>query len=113
MREVISSENAPKAIGPYSQAIKANGFVFVSGQIAIDPANSQVIEGDVRVQTKRVLTNMAAILSSAGTDMSRVVKTTVFLSQMSDFSAMNEVYVSFFKHDPPARSTVEVSQLPR
>jgi 2-iminobutanoate/2-iminopropanoate deaminase len=113
MREVISTDQAPKAIGPYSQAIKAGGFVFVAGQIAVDPASSQLVEGDVRVQTEQVLKNMSAILAAAGTSLERSVKTTVYLKNMADFAAMNEVYSQFFTVNPPARSTVEVSQLPR
>jgi 2-iminobutanoate/2-iminopropanoate deaminase len=113
MREVISTEFAPKAIGPYSQAIKAGAFVFVSGQIAFDPSTGEIVEGDVRVQTQRVLNNISAVLASAGTDMSKVVKTTVFLKNMSDFPVMNEVYAQFWTKNFPARSTVEVAQLPR
>ncbi len=113
MKEVVSTNDAPKAIGPYSQAIKANGFVFVSGQVAIDPATGGVLEGDVRVQTERVLKNLTAILSAAGSSLDRALKTTVFLQNMSDFAAMNEVYAKFFTGQQPARSTVEVAQLPR
>jgi len=113
MKEVISTKDAPQAIGPYSQAIKANGFVFVSGQVAIDPATGNVVEGDVRVQTERVMQNLRAILAAAGSSMERAVKTTVFLQNMSDFSAMNEVYAKFFTGQQPARATVEVAQLPR
>ncbi|MGE0407539.1 MAG: RidA family protein [Candidatus Korobacteraceae bacterium] len=113
MREVISTDQAPKAIGPYSQAIKAGGFVFVAGQIAVDPASSQLVQGDVRVQTEQVLKNMSAILAAAGTNLEKSVKTTVYLKNMADFAAMNEVYSQFFTVNPPARSTVEVSQLPR
>jgi 2-iminobutanoate/2-iminopropanoate deaminase len=113
MREVIAAAGAPKAIGPYSQAVKAGSFIFVSGQIALDPDTSRIIDGDVRSQTTRVLANISAILASAGTDISKVVKTTVFLTDMDDFSAMNESYAAFWKKDPPARSTVEVSRLPR
>jgi len=113
MKEVISTKDAPQAIGPYSQAIKANGFVFVSGQVAIDPATGNVVEGDVRVQTERVMQNLRAILAAAGSSMERAVKTTVFLQNMSDFSAMNEVHAKFFTGQQPARATVEVAQLPR
>jgi 2-iminobutanoate/2-iminopropanoate deaminase len=113
MREVISTKNAPQAIGPYSQAIKANGFVFVSGQIAIDPSTQQVITGDVAAQTERVLSNLSAILDGAGSSLSKVVRSTVFLKNMDDFAAMNVVYGKFFSAAPPARSTVEVSRLPR
>jgi 2-iminobutanoate/2-iminopropanoate deaminase len=113
MRKVISTADAPKAIGPYSQAIRANGFVFVSGQVAIDPANQQVITGDIAAQTDRVLTNLSAILEVAGSSLARVVRSTVFLKNMSDFTAMNEVYGKYFISQPPARSTVEVSRLPK
>jgi len=113
MRNVISTPNAPKAIGPYSQAIRARGLVFISGQVAIDPATQQVIEGDVATQTERVIKNILAILSSAESSLDQVVRTTVFLKNMNDFAAMNEVYGKFFNAAPPARSTVEVSRLPK
>ena len=113
MREVIATDDGPKAIGPYSQAIKANGFVFVSGQVALDPATQQIIPGDVGVQTDCVLQNLAGILKAAGTSLERAVKTTVFLKNMSDFAAMNEVYGRYFTQAPPARSTVEVARLPK
>jgi 2-iminobutanoate/2-iminopropanoate deaminase len=113
MRDVVATKDAPQAIGPYSQAIKANGFVFVSGQIAFDPATSQIIQGDVAAQTERVLKNLKAILKAAGSGLERVVRTTVFLKNMGDFAAMNEVYGRFWKSAPPARSTVEVARLPR
>jgi 2-iminobutanoate/2-iminopropanoate deaminase len=113
MREVIASNDGPKAIGPYSQAVKANGFVFVSGQIPIDPATQQLIEGDVAAQTERVLTNLSAILNAAGSSLQNVVKAGVFLKNMSDFAAMNEVYGRYFTQTPPARSTVEVARLPK
>jgi 2-iminobutanoate/2-iminopropanoate deaminase len=113
MRQVIATDNGPKAIGPYSQAIKANGFVFLSGQIALDPATQQLIEGDVAAQTERVLQNLTAILQAAGSSLGQVVKTTVFLKNMSDFAAMNEVYGRHFSAEPPARSTVEAARLPR
>lgn len=113
MRYAIDTTDAPKAIGPYSQAIKAGGFVFISGQIPIDPATQQVIEGDIAEQTERVLESLSNILEAAGSDMENAVKTTVFLKSMNDFTAMNEVYARFFKHDPPARATVEVSRLPK
>jgi len=113
MREVISTSGAPKAIGPYSQAIRANGFVFISGQVAIDPATQQVIDGDVAAQTDRVLKNLSAILEAAGGGLEKVVRSTVFLKNMGDFAAMNEVYGKYFKDDPPARSTVEVARLPK
>ena len=113
MRDVVATKDAPQAIGPYSQAIKANGFIFTSGQIAIDPATNQVIQGDVAAQTERVLKNLEAILKAAGSSLERVVRTTVFLKNMGDFAAMNEVYGRFWKSAPPARSTVEVARLPR
>jgi len=113
MREVISTKDAPQAIGPYSQAVRANGLVFVSGQVAIDPATQQVINGDVAAQTERVLKNIAAILRAADSGLENVVRTTVFLKNMGDFAAMNEVYGRYFNSAPPARSTVEVSRLPK
>ena len=113
MREVIATKDGPQAIGPYSQAIKANGFVFTAGQIALDPATMQLVTGGVAEQTDRVLTNLAAILKAAGTDLSMVVRCTVFLKNMSDFAAMNEVYGRYFTATPPARSTVEVARLPK
>lgn len=113
MRQVISTPDAPQAIGPYSQAISANGFVFVSGQIAIDPANGNIVAGGVAEQTERVMTNLKNILAAAGTSLDKVVKATVFLKNMSDFAAMNEVYGKFFTSAPPARATVEVARLPK
>jgi len=113
MREVISTKNAPQAIGPYSQAIKANGFIFCSGQVALDPINQQVIAGDVTAQTDRVLRNLSEILEAAGSGLGKVVKSTVFLKNMSDFPAMNAVYGKYFGSAPPARSTVEVARLPK
>jgi len=113
MREVIATNDGPKAIGPYSQAIKANGFVFVSGQVAFDPATQQIIEGDVSAQTDRVLQNLSAILKAAGSSLEKVVKSSVFLKNMADFAAMNEVYGRYFTQAPPARSTVEVARLPK
>ena len=113
MREVISTKDAPQAIGPYSQAIKANGFVFVSGQVAIDPATQQVVAGDVAAQTDRVLRNLSEILEAAETGLGKVVRSTVYLKNMSDFAAMNEVYGKYFSTAPPARSTVEVARLPK
>jgi len=113
MRDVISTGDGPQAIGPYSQAIRANGLVFVSGQVAIDPATQQVVEGDVGVKTDRVLKNLFAILKAAGSGLEKVVRSTVFLKNMNDFSAMNQVYGRYFSSAPPARSTVEVSRLPK
>jgi 2-iminobutanoate/2-iminopropanoate deaminase len=113
MRDVIATQDGPEAIGPYSQAIRTDGFVFVSGQVAIDPANQQVITGDVAAQTDRVIKNLSAILTAAGSGLKKVVRTTVFLKSMDDFAAMNEVYGRFFSVAPPARSTVEVARLPK
>jgi 2-iminobutanoate/2-iminopropanoate deaminase len=113
MREIISTKNAPQAIGPYSQAVKANGLVFVSGQVAIDPATQQVITGDVAAQTDRVLKNLSEILEAAESGLGKVVRSTVFLKNMSDFAAMNAVYGKYFSTAPPARSTVEVARLPK
>jgi 2-iminobutanoate/2-iminopropanoate deaminase len=113
MRDVISTPDAPKAIGPYSQAIRANGFVFVSGQVAIDPATQQVISGDISAQTERVMKNLSAILEAAGSNLTNVLRCTVFLKSMNDFAAMNAVYGKYFDSAPPARSTVEVSRLPK
>ena len=113
MREIIKTERAPAAIGPYSQAVRAGGFVFASGQIPLDPATGQFVEGGVREQTEQVLRNLAAVLEAAGTNLGRVVKTTVFLADMDDFAAMNEVYGRYFAEDPPARATVEAARLPR
>ncbi len=113
MREVISTKDAPQAIGPYSQAIKANGFVFTSGQIAIDPSTQQVVTGDADAQTERVLRNLSEILEAAGSGLGKVVRCTVFLKNMNDFAAMNQVYGKYFSSAPPARSTVEVARLPK
>jgi 2-iminobutanoate/2-iminopropanoate deaminase len=113
MRDVIATPDAPKAIGPYSQAVRANGLVFVSGQVAIDPATQQVVEGDVAAQTERVMKNLSAILAAAGSRLDLVLRCTVFLKSMNDFVAMNAVYGKYFSSAPPARSTVEVSRLPK
>jgi 2-iminobutanoate/2-iminopropanoate deaminase len=113
MRSVISTKDAPEAIGPYSQAIKANGFIFTSGQVAIDPATQQVIAGDISAQTDRVLRNLSEILEAAGSGLGKVVRCTVFLKNMNDFAAMNAVYGKYFGSAPPARSTVEVARLPK
>ena len=103
---------APRAIGPYSQAIRANGQVFCAGQTPIDPATGQLINGDISMQTRRVLQNLGAILDAAGTSLSKVVKTTVFITDMANFKAMNAVYAEFFPENPPARSTIAVAALP-
>jgi 2-iminobutanoate/2-iminopropanoate deaminase len=113
MRDIISTKEAPQAIGPYSQAVRANGFVFTSGQIAIEPATQQVIAGDVGAQTEQVLRNLSAVLEAAGSGLGKVVRSTVFLKNMADFAAMNEIYGKFFNVTPPARSTVEVARLPK
>lgn len=113
MRDVISTTEAPQAIGPYSQAIRAQGLIFSSGQVAIDPATQQVIAGDIGVQTDRVLKNLAAILNASGSSLQKVLRCTVFLKNMGDFAAMNEVYGRYFAAAPPARSTVEVARLPK
>ena len=112
-REIVKSESAPNAIGPYSQAIKANGFVFTSGQIALDPRSGQLVGQDVKTQTRRVLDNLKAVLEASGSSMDRVLRCTVFLKDMNDFGPMNEEYGSYFKELPPARTTVQVAKLPR
>jgi len=113
MREVVATNHAPQAIGPYSQAIKAAGLVFSSGQVAIDPATQQVITGDIAAQTDRVMKNLSGVLQAAGSSMEKVLRCTVFLKNMGDFAAMNEVYGRYFTKTPPARSTVEVARLPK
>ena len=113
MREIVSTEHGPKAIGPYSQAVKANGFVFISGQIALVPATGQLVEGGIAEQTERVLENLRGILEAAGSSMHKAVRAGVFLKDMNDFAAMNEVYTRYFPTAAPARSTVEVARLPR
>jgi 2-iminobutanoate/2-iminopropanoate deaminase len=113
MKDRVQTDSAPKAIGPYSQAIKANGLVFASGQIPLDPATMQIVEGSIREQTERVMNNLSAVLQAAGSSLDRVVKTTVFLVDLADFADMNETYGRFFGEAPPARSTVQVSRLPR
>jgi len=113
VKQIIRTEHAPQAIGPYSQAVKVNGFVFASGQIPIDPATGQFVEGGIVEQTEQVLKNVAAVLQAAGSSLDRVVKTTVFLADMGEFVAMNEVYGRHFGENPPARATVEAARLPR
>lgn len=113
MKEAIATDHGPKAIGPYSQAIRANGLVFVSGQIALDPRTQQLLDGNISAQTERVLENLKGIIEAAGSSLDHVVRTTVFLADMSDFAAMNEVYARYFHAHPPARSTVQAARLPR
>jgi 2-iminobutanoate/2-iminopropanoate deaminase len=113
VKEIIQTERAPHAIGPYSQAIKANGLVFASGQIPTDPQTGQFVPGGIKEQTEQALKNLAAVLEAAGSSLNRIVKTTVFLADMNEFSAMNEIYGKFFSENPPARATVEAARLPR
>jgi 2-iminobutanoate/2-iminopropanoate deaminase len=111
--ESIQTDRAPQAIGPYSQAIKANGFIFASGQIPLDPATMQIVEGGIEEQTARVLDNLKAVLEDAGSSLDRVVKTTVYLADMNEFRVMNEIYARYFGATKPARATVQVARLPR
>ena len=113
MKEIVLTDRGPKPIGPYSQAVKANGFLFASGQIALDPQTNEFIGGDIRQQTERVIANIKGVVEASGSNLGHVVKTTVFLKDMSDFSAMNEVYAKFFSVAPPARSTVQAARLPK
>jgi 2-iminobutanoate/2-iminopropanoate deaminase len=113
MKEIISTDKGPKAIGPYSQAVKANGFIFTAGQIALDPASGQLVSGDIALQTARVLDNLKAIVEAGGSSLDQTVKATVYLKDMNDFVAMNEVYARYFPQNPPVRSTVEAARLPR
>jgi 2-iminobutanoate/2-iminopropanoate deaminase len=113
MRQTISTEHAPRAIGPYSQAVVYGGLAYLSGQIALDPASNKVIEGGITAQTERVLTNIKAVLEAAGASLDSVLKTTVFLKDMEDFVPMNQVYERYFAKNPPARSTVQAAKLPR
>ena len=112
-RKIIKTSDAPQAIGPYSQAVEAGGFVFVSGQIPLDPKTGNVLQGDIKMQTKLVMDNAKAVLAAAGCSMSRVVKATIYLKSMADFALVNEVYGGYFPADPPARATIEVSRLPK
>lgn len=112
-KEIVKTAAAPGAIGPYSQAVKAGGMVFLSGQIALDPKSGELVAGDIQAQTRQVLGNLKAVLAAAGSSLERVVKTTVFLTSMDDFPKMNAVYGEFFSANPPARATVEVCRLPR
>ncbi len=113
MRETVSTDNAPKAIGPYSQAVIYNGIAYLSGQIPLNPANNQLLEGDIAAQTERVLENLKAVLEACGASLGSVLKTTVFLKDMGEFPKMNEVYGRYFGANPPARSTVQAARLPR
>jgi 2-iminobutanoate/2-iminopropanoate deaminase len=113
VREIIKTENAPAAIGPYSQAVRAGGFIFASGQVPIDPKTGVFVEGGIVEQTRQVLNNLKSLLEAAGASLDAVVKTTVFLADMDDFSAMNEVYGQYFSENPPARATVQAARLPR
>ncbi len=113
MKNVIATDAAPKAIGPYSQAVVSNGLAFLSGQIALDPATGQIVTGDIAVQTERVFENLKAVLAASGSSFEQVLKTTVFLKDIGEFAKMNEVYARYFPQQPPARSTVEVARLPR
>ena len=113
MKTIISTERAPKAIGPYSQAVVSNGWAFLSGQIPLDPATNQIITGDIAAQTERVLENLKSVLEAAGSSLDRVVKTTVYLKDMGEFAKMNEVYGRYFASNAPARATVEAARLPR
>ena len=113
MRQAVTTASAPKAIGPYSQAVKAGNLLFVSGQIPIDPATGELLQGDVALQTHRVIQNLSEILKAAGSSLDAVVRTTVYLADMNEFAAMNEVYGSYFNAPAPARATVQVARLPR
>jgi 2-iminobutanoate/2-iminopropanoate deaminase len=113
MKKIISTSEAPGAIGPYSQAVRSGRFLFCSGQIPLDPKSGQLVQGDIAAQTRRVLDNIAAILRAEGLTFDHVIKTTIFLTDLGDFQTVNEIYGSYFKQDPPARSTVQVSALPK
>jgi 2-iminobutanoate/2-iminopropanoate deaminase len=113
LKDLIVTDAGPKAIGPYSQAVKANGFIFVSGQIALDPRTQELVSGGIVEQTERVLENLSGILRAAGSSLEKVVRTTVFLADMGEFASMNQVYARYFKQDFPARSTVQAARLPR
>ncbi len=113
MKEAVHTDRAPNPIGPYSQGIRANGFIFLAGQVALDPKSGELISGDVRQQTERTLENLKGVLEAAGANLNHVVKVTIFLKNMSDFAGMNEIYARYFPKVPPARSTVEAARLPK
>jgi len=113
MKDVVLTDKGPKPIGPYSQAVKSNGFLFASGQVALDPRNNEFLGGDIRQQTERAMENIKAVVEAAGSNLHHIVKTTVFLKDMNDFAAMNEAYGKYFTAAPPARSTVQVARLPK
>jgi 2-iminobutanoate/2-iminopropanoate deaminase len=113
MKQIVATAQAPKAIGPYSQVVTWNGLAFLSGQIPLDPATGQIVEGDIAIQTERVLENLKAVLEACGSTLAQVLKTTVYLKDMGEFPRMNEVYARYFPENPPARATVEVARLPR
>lgn len=113
MKNVVTTDRGPKPIGPYSQAIKANGFIFLAGQVALDPKSGELVGSEIRQQTERALENIKGILEAAGVNLHHVIKTTVFLKDMNDFAGMNEIYARYFAAAPPARSTVQVSRLPK
>lgn len=113
MRETVHTDKAPAAIGPYSQAVKANGMVFLSGQIPLDPATGELVKGDIGQQTERVMKNLEAVLAASGSSLGKVVKTTVYLADMADYAGMNEVYGKFFVKEPPARAAVQAGGLPK
>jgi 2-iminobutanoate/2-iminopropanoate deaminase len=113
MKDIVHTDRGPKPIGPYSQGVKAAGFLFLSGQVALDPKTNEMLAGDIQQQTTRVLENIKGIVEAAGSDLRHVVKTTVFLKDMNDFPAMNEIYARYFTIAPPARSTVQVARLPK
>lgn len=113
MKKIISTTDAPAAVGPYSQAIRIGNFVFCSGQIPLDPKSGQIVEGDIKAQTQRVMDNITAVLRAEGLTFENIVKTTIFLTDLDDFQTVNELYASYFKSDPPARSTVQVAALPK
>jgi 2-iminobutanoate/2-iminopropanoate deaminase len=113
MKDIVLTDKGPKPIGPYSQAVKCNGFLFASGQVALDPRTNEFIGGDIRQQTERAMENIKAVVEAAGSNLHHVVKSTVFLKDMNDFAAMNETYGKYFTAAPPARSTVQVARLPK